>query len=259
MADPSEAFIVVIPARYASTRLPGKALLDIAGKSLVQRVYERASDSKARRVIIATDDPRVEAASLGFGAEVMLTSAAHQSGTERTAEVVERLGLADDAIVVNVQGDEPLIPPANINQVARNLHSRPGVSIATLCELIESDAALFDPNVVKVVMDTMGEALYFSRAPIPWHRDHLSEQPGTRAPGGRFYRHIGIYAYRASYIAGYANTQATDLELAEALEQLRALYTGQRIHVELALEPPGPGVDTQPDLDLVRRLVASSS
>ena len=258
-APENTRFTVVIPARYASSRLPGKALLEIGGKSLIERVHERAAQSSADRVIIATDDARVEQAALDFGAEVMLTSDRHTSGTERTAEVVERLGLTGSDVVVNVQGDEPLIPPANINQVARNLAMRPDVSIATLCELIESDAALFDPNVVKVVLNALGEAMYFSRAPIPWHRDHLTEHARTRAPGAQFYRHIGIYAYHAGYITGYAAAEPTSLECAEALEQLRALYTGARIHVELALEPPGPGVDTPADLELARTLVADMS
>lgn len=257
MSETSDAFTVIIPARYASTRLPGKALLDIGGKSLVQRVYERASGSRALRVVVATDDERVRRAATDFGAEVMMTSADHTSGTERTAEVVERLGLAADAVVVNVQGDEPLIPPTNIDQVAGNLLARPWASIATLCEPIETDVALFDPNVVKVVTSATGEALYFSRAPIPWHRDHLAAHPGTRAPGARFLRHIGIYAYRAGYLPGYASASPTELEAAEALEQLRALHAGDRIHVELARDDPGPGVDTQADLELARALVAA--
>jgi len=248
-------FIVIIPARFASTRLPGKALMDINGKSLVQRVYERAAASSASRIIVATDDERVRAAATEFGAEVLLTSDKHTSGTERIAEVITLIDAPTSTIVVNVQGDEPMVPPANIDQVARNLHERPDVDIATLCELIESDAALFDPNVVKVVMGGDGNAYYFSRAPIPWHRDHLIEHPGTRAPGKQFFRHIGIYAYRAGYVLEYANAPPSALERAEALEQLRALDSGSQIHVELAKENPGPGVDTRDDLELARRLV----
>lgn len=257
MTDHTANYIVVIPARYASTRLPGKALLDIGGKSLVERVYERAALSGAMRVIVATDDERVALAGESFGAEVLMTSADHTSGTERIAEVMRIIEAPDDQVVVNVQGDEPLIPPANIDQVARNLTDRPGVEIATLCERIETDEALFDPNVVKVVTNRAGEALYFSRAPIPWHRDHLRDHPGTRAKGADFYRHIGIYAYRAGYLSGYASSPSTTLERAEALEQLRAMEEGARIHVAVAAEDPGPGVDTPADLELARRLVKS--
>ena len=251
----SNDFIVVIPARFASTRLPGKALLDINGKSLVQRVFERAVASSASRVIVATDDPRVSAAAAKFGAAVLMTSTEHTSGTERIAEVITLIQIPGDTIVVNVQGDEPMVPPANIDQVARNLYQRPESHIATLCEPIESDTALFDPNVVKVVMSGNGMAHYFSRAPIPWHRDHLAIKPGTRAPGAKYYRHIGIYAYRAGYVLDYTSAPASALEQAEALEQLRALETGSRIHVELAMQEPGPGVDTPADLELARRLI----
>ena len=177
MVNVSPHFVVIIPARFASTRLPGKALIEIAGKTLTQRVYERAVQSNAERVIVATDDERVASVARGFGAEVFMTSSAHRSGTERIAEVVKQIGLGPGNIVVNVQGDEPLLPAENIDQVARNLHARPGLHIATLSELILSDEALFDPNVVKVVTARNGEALYFSRAPIPWHRDHLQQQP----------------------------------------------------------------------------------
>lgn len=249
-----EPFIAVIPARLASTRLPRKVLLEIAGKPMVRRVYERARESGAGRVIVAVDDERV--ADAVAGAEVCRTSAAHRSGTERIAEVVERMGIDPGTIIVNVQADEPLLPPELIRQVAANLASRPAADVATLCEPIESTDEVFDPNVVKVVRDDAGFALYFSRAPIPWRRDGFPRREAWRA--GEHFRHLGLYAYRARFVCGYVGLAPAALEVTESLEQLRVLAHGGRIHVDLAAAPPGPGVDTEADLARVRALAGGS-
>ena len=243
-------FIVVIPARLGSTRLPEKVLLDIAGKPMVRHVLERARASGAQRVIVAVDDERVAAAVTG--AETCRTSVTHRSGTERVAEVVDRLGLDRDAIVVNVQADEPLVPPALIHQVAMNLAAHPGSDVATLCEAISSADTVFDPNVVKVVRDDTGHALYFSRAPIPWRRARFPRRDDWR-PGEHF-RHLGLYAYRAGYVRSYVRLAPSALEATESLEQLRVLAHGGRIHVDIAVASPGPGVDTEADLLRVRTL-----
>ena len=253
----STAFTVVIPARYASSRLPGKPLQDIAGKPMVQHVWEQASKSSAQRVVVATDDVRIVEACEGFGAEVLLTRVEHNSGTDRLAEVAAALGLAPEAIVVNVQGDEPLIPPAIIDQVAANLAANPQAAIATLAEPIEDAATLFNPNVVKVVSDVHGLALTFSRAPLPWARDAFAvdrEQLPANVP---YRRHIGIYAYRAQFLHDFVAWGPCWLEDGECLEQLRALWHGVRIHVADALQAPPAGVDTQADLDRVRRLLGA--
>lgn len=250
---------VVIPARYASTRLPGKPLLDIAGKPMVQRVYEQACKSHAKEVIVATDDNRIEAVACSFGARAVMTSADHQSGTDRLQEVVSKLELNGDDIVVNVQGDEPLIPPRVIEQVARNL-ANSSAGIATLCEPITSTDTVFDPNAVKVVSDARGYALYFSRAPIPFSRetytrDALSSREKGQMPGGMaVMRHIGIYAYRVSLLHDFVRWGPCALEQTECLEQLRAMWHGIRIHVEQAEETPPAGVDTEADLNRVRSL-----
>ena len=243
-------FVVVIPARLASTRLPGKVLLTIAGKPMVRHVYERACASGAERVIVAVDDVRV--AQAVAGAETCLTSSGHRSGTERIAEVVRRLAFAPDTVVVNVQADEPLLPPSLVRQVAANLAARPEAAVATLCEPIASVEAVFDPNVVKVVRDRDGYALYFSRAPVPWDRSGFPGRRGWR-PGAHF-RHLGLYAYRAGYVEACARRSPGALETLEALEQLRVLDGGERIHVEEAAAAPGPGVDTEADLASVRAL-----
>ena len=247
-------FIAVIPARLASTRLPRKVLLEIAGKPMIRHVYERARESGAGRVIVAVDDERV--ADAVAGAEVCRTSAAHRSGTERIAEVVERMGIAPEAIVVNVQADEPLLPPELIRQVAANLASRPAADVATLCEPIASADEVFDPNVVKVVRDDADFALYFSRAPIPWERAGFPRREGWSA--GDHFRHLGLYAYRARFVRGYVGLAPAGLEVTESLEQLRVLAHGGRIHVGLAAAPPGPGVDTEADLARVRALAGGS-
>lgn len=252
-------FTVVIPSRYASSRLPGKPLLDIGGKPMLQHVYERAVASGAKRVLIATDDDRVRQAGQGFGAQVEMTDAAHRSGTERIAEVVERLGLDPDSIVVNVQGDEPLLPPTLVTQTAETLAGDGNAQMATLCELLDDSTALFDPGVVKVVMDDAGYALFFSRAPIPWHRDAFASAANSLPTDGTlYYRHIGIYAYRVGYLKRYVSRVPGELEQAESLEQLRALAAGDRIRVAQAREKPGPGVDTPEDLAMVRALLTAS-
>lgn len=253
----SNAFTVVIPARYASTRLPGKPLQDIAGKPMIQHVWEQACKSSAGQVVVATDDARIVEACQGFGAQVILTRADHNSGTDRLAEVASALGLAADAIVVNVQGDEPLVPPAIIDQVAANLAANPQAAIATLAEPISDVAALFNPNVVKVAIDRNGLALTFSRAPLPWARDAFAADRDSLPADVPYRRHIGIYAYRAGFLQDFVAWGPCWLENTECLEQLRALWHGVRIHVADALEAPPAGVDTQEDLDRVRRLLGA--
>ena len=250
----SERFTVVIPARLGSTRLPNKVLRPIGGKPMVRLVHELSEKSGAARVILAVDDERT--AEAVPGAETCLTSRTHRSGTERIAEVVERLDLDPGTIIVNVQADEPLLPPALIGQVARNLRAAPDAVMTTLCEPLESTEALFDPNVVKVARDRFGYALYFSRAPIPWRRDGF-EPVDEPAPGVHF-RHVGVYAYRAGYVCTYVRREPSALEVAESLEQLRVLHYGERIHVGVAVQGPGPGVDTEADLAMVRARVEGS-
>ncbi|WP_042012053.1 3-deoxy-manno-octulosonate cytidylyltransferase [Aeromonas fluvialis] len=247
------SFVVVIPARYASTRLPGKPLADIHGKPMVQHVVEKALQSGADRVIVATDDARVQHALQTTGVEVCMTSADHQSGTERLAEVCRHYGFAADTIIVNVQGDEPLIPPAIIRQVADNLAAATA-PMATLSVPIRDAEEAFNPNAVKVVTDKDGYALYFSRASIPWDRDRFAKS--HEQIGGHYQRHIGIYAYRAGFIQRYVDWAPSVLEQVEALEQLRVLWYGEKIHVAQALEAPPVGVDTQVDLEKVRAFLA---
>jgi len=253
----SQAFTVVIPARYASSRLPGKPLQDIAGKPMVQHVWEQAKKSSASRVVIATDDARIEEACRGFGAEVLMTDASHNSGTDRLAEVATQLGLANDAIVVNVQGDEPLIPPVIIDQVAANLAAHPEAGIATLAEPIHAPETLFNPNAVKVVSDKHGLALTFSRAPLPWARDAFAHNRDQLPEGVPYRRHIGMYAYRVGFLQDFVAWGPCWLEQTESLEQLIALWHGVRIHVADALEAPPAGVDTPEDLERVRRLLGA--
>jgi 3-deoxy-manno-octulosonate cytidylyltransferase (CMP-KDO synthetase) len=250
---------VIIPARYASTRLPGKPLLDIAGKSMIQRVYEQACRSSALEVIIATDDKRIEQAARAFGARVVMTRDDHESGTDRLQEVVTALSLEDDDIVVNVQGDEPLIPPEVIEQVAQNL-AQSTAGISTLSEPIDDIETVFDSNAVKVVSDHAGYALYFSRAPIPYSRDsyrlgNQSAQSLGELPAQMLVqRHIGIYGYRVSLLHDFVHWGSCALEKTECLEQLRAMWHGVKIHVEQAQITPPAGVDTQADLDRVRAI-----
>jgi 3-deoxy-manno-octulosonate cytidylyltransferase (CMP-KDO synthetase) len=243
-------FRVVIPARYASTRLPGKALLTIGGKPMIQWVYERARASRASEVLIATDDLLIVSAAHSFGAETVMTASTHESGTDRIAEVARIQGWTGSDIIVNVQGDEPVIPPALINQVAALLEAHPGAQIATLATPITTVPEFMDPNAVKVVTDTAGRALYFSRAPIPWERDGAPAGTGT---GAR--RHVGIYGYRVSGLLRMASLKRTPLEQLEKLEQLRALENGLEIRVADCLEPPGPDVNTAADLERVTSLL----
>ena len=243
-------FTVIIPARYASTRLPGKPLADIHGKPMVVRVMEQAIKSGASRVIIATDHTDVAAAVIAAGGEACMTNPDHQSGTERLAEVIDTYGFSDDEIIVNVQGDEPLIPPEIIRQVAQNLQGSQA-NMGTLAVPIHSAQEAFNPNAVKVVMDKDGYALYFSRATIPWDRDQFAKSKETI--GDTFLRHIGIYAYRAGCIRRYIAWDASPLEKIEMLEQLRVLWYGEKIHVAVAEKAPGAGVDTPEDLELVRQ------
>lgn len=251
-------FSVVIPARYASTRLPGKPLADIAGQPMVARVLARCLQSGASRVLVATDDARVAAAVEAAGGEVVMTRPDHASGTDRLQEVAARLALPDDEIIVNVQGDEPLIPPEVIDQVAANLAERPAFGIATLCEPLGHREELFNPNIVKVVSDQSGAALYFSRAPIPWDRDHFAGD-GDGLEGDHWRRHIGIYAYRVGFLNDYVTWSQADLERLESLEQLRALYHGVRIHVADACRDVPGGVDTEEDLARMQALLGGGA
>jgi 3-deoxy-manno-octulosonate cytidylyltransferase (CMP-KDO synthetase) len=248
-------FRVVIPARYASTRLPGKPLRMVAGRTLLEHVYRRALDSGADDVRIATDDERVTAACRAFGARAEMTQAAHASGTDRIAEVAAREGWDESEIVVNVQGDEPLLPPALIRQVAELLDERAAAGVATLATPIESLADYLDPNVVKVAIARTGLALYFSRAPIPWVRDGATRGLASQAQFGGALRHIGLYAYRVGALKRLTALPPSALEAAEKLEQLRALDNGIAIAVGLARERPGPGVDTEEDLAAAAHLL----
>ncbi len=235
---------VIIPARYASTRLPGKPLLDIAGKPMIRHVVERARESGAKTVTVATDDERIYTACEQFGAAVVMTSAKHGSGTERLAEAIQKLGIGPDEIVVNVQGDEPLMSPALVRQVSDALAAHAEAVVATVGTPIRDDAELRNPNVVKVVFDANGYALYFSRAPIPFPRD------GGLPPA---HRHLGLYAYRAGYVASYVSLAPSPYEQAEQLEQLRVLWHGGRIAVHVADQAPLAGVDSPEDLERVRK------
>ncbi len=248
-------FTVIIPARFASARLPGKPLRLIAGRPMIEHVYQRARASGADEVVIATDDDRIADAAVECGARVCLTAPTHPSGTDRLAEVARKLDFPDDRILVNLQGDEPLMPPALIDQVAADLAAHDTASVATLCEPVTTAAELFDPNVVKVVSDEQGYALYFSRAVVPWDRDAFAVSTRELPAGAAYYRHIGLYAYRAGFIREFVGWEQCALERAEMLEQLRILWRGRRIHVARACERPGPGVDTERDLERVESLL----
>lgn len=246
------SFRVVIPARYASTRLPGKPLQLLAGRPLVAHVHDCAIAAGADEVLVATDDERIVEACAAFGAAAVMTSPAHRSGSERLAEVVQLRGWGDEEVVVNLQGDEPLTPPAAIRQVAEDLARFPEAVVSTLCAPIHSAAQLNDPHTVKVVCDKAGFALYFSRAPIPWERDVMGAEERA-APIG--WRHVGLYCYRAGYLRRYAALAPCELENVEKLEQLRVLWHGARIHVAEAVQVPGHGIDTPEDLALVEALM----
>jgi 3-deoxy-manno-octulosonate cytidylyltransferase (CMP-KDO synthetase) len=239
-------FKVVIPARYASTRLPGKPLLDIAGKPMIIRVGEQAAKSGATEVVIATDFEKIIQVTAEHNMTAVMTDINHASGTDRIAEVAQKLGWADDEIVVNVQGDEPLIDPILIQQVAAHLANSKDAVMATVCHAIHDEASFLNPNIVKVVLDTNGNALYFSRAPIPYPRDE-AYKTNIQA-----HRHIGIYAYRVGFLKKYAKLAVTELEKIESLEQLRVLHHGYKIGVAITQYAPASGVDTQADLDFVR-------
>lgn len=240
---------IIIPARYTSTRLPGKPLADVAGKPLIQRVHECAAQTGAAAVTVATDDDRIRAVAEKFGAQVCMTSATHRSGTDRLAEVVEKLAISTDEIVVNLQGDEPLMPPELIRDVAQKLEQHSDAVVATACHAIHDRDTLMNPNVVKVVCDAKGFALYFSRAAIPWPREVMAGRGGSF----RAYRHIGLYAYRAGFVRRYAAWPVCPPEEAEQLEQLRVLWHGERITVHQARVLPEAGVDTPEDLERVRK------
>ena len=250
-------FAVVIPARFASTRLPGKPLLDIGGKAMIVRVAEQALASSADAVVVATDDARVLDAVSATPAEAMLTRKDHPTGSDRVMEVVERQGWGDDDVVVNVQGDEPLIPPRVIDQVA-GLLADGACGVATLCEPIMRREDVFDPNVVKVVVNGVGRALYFSRAPMPWWRDGFAgdEAPSLTIAAGLWKRHIGIYAYRVGTLREFVGWLPSPLEQTEALEQLRLLDHGRDIAVADAVEPVPGGVDTPADAERVREVLS---
>jgi 3-deoxy-manno-octulosonate cytidylyltransferase (CMP-KDO synthetase) len=250
------SFTALIPARYASTRLPGKPLADIAGVPMVVRVARRAERAGAERVVVATDDERIRAAVEKHGVACCLTRGDHPTGTDRLAEAAMQLDLADDAIVVNVQGDEPLLAPELIRGVAELLAAHPDAAIATACHAIDDPAEAFNPNVVKVVLDRAGYALYFSRATIPWARDAFAISRAALPPNFPLHRHYGLYAYRAGFLRRFPSLPPAPVERFEALEQLRALWHGHRIVVQVAAGTPAPGVDTEEDLARVRAIYA---
>jgi 3-deoxy-manno-octulosonate cytidylyltransferase (CMP-KDO synthetase) len=255
-ATSPRGFTVVIPARMASSRLPDKPLADIAGLPMVVRVAQRAQQSQASQVVVAADDERIAQVCQAHGVRALLTRKDHVSGSDRLAEACQLLGLPDDAVVVNVQGDEPLMLPALINAVARVLIERPDASMSTAAHAISSLQEFTNPNVVKVVMDARQMALYFSRAPIPWWRDGQTDSGFASLPSPAPLRHIGIYAYRAGFLALFPQLPPAPIETLESLEQLRALWHGHRIAVHVTPEAPGPGVDTPEDLARVRQLLA---
>ena len=244
-------FKIVIPARNASTRLPGKPLLDIAGKPMVVRVAEQAAKSGASNIVIATDFEPIISVAEAHNFKAMMTRVDHASGTDRIAEVAQLLGWHDDEIVVNVQGDEPLIDPNLITQVAQHLANSQDAVMATACHPIYDEASLLNPNIVKVVINSLGNALYFSRAPIPYPRDELHKNKI------KAHRHIGIYAYRVGFLKKYAQLTVTELEKIECLEQLRVVYHSYKIGVVITKNVPASGVDTQEDLDFVRSVFVS--
>lgn len=246
------SYKVVIPARYASARLPGKPLLDIAGRAMIEWVIDAASKARAEEVLVATDDARIAER---VGGRAVMTQTTHQSGTDRIAEVARLRGWSDETIVVNVQGDEPQLPSALVDQVASLLESDRAADVATLCTPISSLREFLDPSAVKVVMAADGAALYFSRAPIPFDRDGASHGLASQSRYGAAYRHLGVYAYRVSALKRLSALPASELERIEKLEQLRALQAGMRIVVAVAETPPPTGVDTPEDLERVRAVL----
>ncbi len=252
-------FKVIIPARYASTRLPGKPLLAIAGKPMIAHVCERAQEAGAEEIIVATDDERIFKTVGALGIKAVMTRTDHQSGTERIAEVADNCGWADNEIIVNLQGDEPLIPPATIQQVALALAGQQQADIATLAARIIDSEEIFNPNAVKVVLNKAGYALYFSRAPIPWEREAFANSGRTPSGAVSYLRHIGLYAYTVDFLKRYCSWEASSLESVEALEQLRILWHGEAILVKIVDQTPQAGVDTQEDLLRVERVLSLNS
>ncbi len=252
-------FYVVIPARYASTRLPGKPLREIAGKTMIQHVYERALESDAEKIIIATDDQRIQDVAKDFGAEVCMTSDSHPSGTDRLAEVVDILSCHDDQIIINLQGDEPLMPAALINQTAKNLATHVDASVSTLCEPITDCAELFDWHCVKVAMDANGYALYFSRSAIPWPGAAYTSGSTSLPAEVDYFSHVGLYGYRAKFIKEYVGWSPCPHEIVESLEQLRVLWHGHKIHVGITEQYPGLSIDTEEELLKLEVLLAERS
>ena len=248
-------FKVVIPARYGSTRLPGKPLLNIAGQPMIAHVCQRAIEAEAEEVVVATDDQRIFDKVTELGLNVVMTDAGHQSGTERINEVAEQFGWSDDDIVVNLQGDEPLIPPAYIKDVALALGSQKKAGIATLAAEITDVEEIFNPNSVKVVLNKQGYALYFSRASIPWDRSSFSATGGKIPHNMAYLRHIGMYAYTVKFLKNYCLWQPSVLETIESLEQLRILWYGEQILVQTVAKTPEAGVDTQADLERVEKVI----
>lgn len=238
------SFCIIIPARYDSTRLPGKPLLDIKGKSLLQHVFDTATNTQAKSITIATDDTRIADSAKSFGASVIMTSEEHESGTDRIAEAINLLEIDDEEVVVNLQGDEYGLPATLINQVASNLYNRPKRQVSTLCEAISNLDDYLDPNIVKVIFDKFGDAVYFSRSPIPMSRSGGCPEYA--------YRHIGVYAYRAGYLRKFTQLKPCAIEQSEALEQLRIIHNNEKIHVDIAADNAGTGIDTAKDLKLAR-------
>ncbi|MBT4804153.1 MAG: 3-deoxy-manno-octulosonate cytidylyltransferase [Legionellales bacterium] len=250
-------FKVIIPVRYASTRLPGKPLLDIAGKPMIWHVYNRAVESGAVDVVIATDNNKIADVARDFGAQVCMTSSDHMSGTERIAEAAEALGYESDDIIVNLQGDEPLMPPSTIHQVANALDVHDSAKVSTIATELKDIDDVFNPNIVKVVINKRGYSIYFSRAPIPWERENFSSDP--KLMSAPHYRHVGIYAYRVGFLQEYLKTIECDLEKYEMLEQLRILWNGGKIHVSITSETIPHGVDTAEDLENVNKILLKNN
>jgi 3-deoxy-manno-octulosonate cytidylyltransferase (CMP-KDO synthetase) len=246
---------IVIPARFGSSRLPGKPLINLAGKPMIQHVYERAQATGIEDIVIATDDVRIFDVAQGFGAQVLMTSVDHENGTDRIAEVAQKMKWLDSDVIVNLQGDEPLIPQALIELTAQGLLKNPQAGMSSLCAPIEHANDVFDPNVVKAVLDNNGFALYFSRAAIPWDRELYKNGQSEVTKQSAVYRHIGMYGYRVSFLKQYKNMEVTALERAESLEQLRALSYGIKIHMTVIDQPPGHGVDTSEDATRVEALL----
>lgn len=253
------SFSIIIPARLASTRLPNKPLADIEGLPMIVRVAQRAALSKARQVVVATDAEEVMSACQQHGISVVLTRADHVSGSDRLAEACELLGLDGQEVVVNVQGDEPLIAPGMINACAELLVAKPQCVMSTVAHALDDDADFANPNVVKLVTDAQGLALYFSRAPIPWWRDGSAGVALPKAQPGSALRHVGLYAYHAGFLRCFPTLAVSPLEQIESLEQLRVLWHGERIAVHLSDEKPGPGVDTPEDLERVRAFIRAAA